>query len=64
MLSVLAVHAYVLLMLIPQTHEIMQTHARCYDEPYGCGSMVHGGEENLEPIGKDAKDILYHATCP
>ena len=51
MIFVLAVHANVLLKWIPHTHEIVQTHARGNDEPYGCGSVVHGGGEYLEPIG-------------
>ena len=64
MIVVLTVHANVLLTWIPHTHEIVQTHARGNDEPHCCWSMVHGGEEYLEPIGKDAKGILDHTTCP
>lgn len=64
MIIVLTVHANVLLTWIPHTHEIVQIQACGNDEPYGCGSMDHSGEENLEPIGKDAKGILDHTTCP
>lgn len=61
---VLTVHENVLLTWIPHTHEILRTRAHGNDDLYRCGSMVHSGEENLEPIGKDAKGILDHTAYP
>ena len=63
MIGVFMIHANVLLTWISRAHQIVQTHARGNDEPNCWWNMVHGGEEYLEPIGKDAKSILDHTTC-
>ena len=45
-------------------HEVVKEHTRLHNQPNSVCMLAHGGENNLEAVGKDAKRILNHSPGP
>jgi hypothetical protein len=61
MVGILCIYGYILMARIPYSHEVVETYTCLHDDPDSIWIMLHGGQEDLEPIGKDTKCIFYNA---
>ena len=62
--GIISVHQAVLHSGVSHAHEIVEADAGSGDETCSPWCMLHGRQEDLEPIGKYAKCILHHTTSP
>ena len=63
-MGTMPVDQLVLHLWITDPHQVVQDHARCYDETDGSGVVAHGCHEHLKTVGKYAKRVLNDSPCP
>lgn len=62
--GIISVQQAVLHCGISHAHDIVEADAGSGDETCSPWCVLHGRQEDLEPIGKYAKSILHHTTSP
>ena len=58
------VHKSVLEHWIAGAHQVVEDAASFHDGSDSFMVMLHGGEQNLEPVGQDAECVLHDPSCP